>query len=76
MFIEGSIRSRSYDDKDGNRRYITEIIGQRVQFIGGARGGEAGAPSPLGREEAPLPGGSAEDVSPPGSGTEEDDIPF
>ena len=43
VFIEGSIRTRQYDDKDGNRRYITEIIAQRVQFLGGGggRGAEA-----------------------------------
>ena len=34
IYIEGSIRTRSYDDKDGNRRYVTEIIAQRVQFLG------------------------------------------
>lgn len=66
VYVEGSIRSRSYDDKDGNRRYITEIIGQRVQFLGGGRGGEAGAPSAPTQEEPP----------PTTAGSEEDDIPF
>src|SRR5437870_3301022 len=32
VYVEGSIRTRPYDDKEGNRRYITEIIAQRVQF--------------------------------------------
>lgn len=36
VFVEGSIRSRSYDDKDGNKRYITEIVARDVRFIGGA----------------------------------------
>ncbi|MCZ6449646.1 MAG: single-stranded DNA-binding protein, partial [Deltaproteobacteria bacterium] len=35
VYIEGSIRSRSYDDKSGNKRYITEIVAQRVRFLGG-----------------------------------------
>src|SRR5437016_53302 len=35
VYVEGSIRTRQYDDKEGNRRYITEIIAQRVQFLGG-----------------------------------------
>ena len=39
VFIEGAIRSRSYDDKEGNKRYITEIIAQRVQFLGSGGGG-------------------------------------
>lgn len=31
----GQIQTRSYDDKDGNRRYVTEIIADDVEFIGG-----------------------------------------
>src|SRR4029077_15988444 len=38
VFVEGSIRTRSYDDKSGNKRYITEIIAQRIQFLGGGGG--------------------------------------
>ncbi len=34
LYIEGKIRTRSYDDRDGNRRYITEIIGDNVQMLG------------------------------------------
>ena len=37
VYVEGRIRTRQYDDKDGNKRYITEVIAQRVQFLGGAR---------------------------------------
>jgi single-strand DNA-binding protein len=45
VFVEGSIRSRSYDDKEGNKRYITEIVAQRIQFLGGGGGRGAGAES-------------------------------
>jgi single-strand DNA-binding protein len=38
VYIEGSIRTRSYDDKSGNKRYVTEIIAQRIQFLGGGGG--------------------------------------
>ena len=41
VYIEGAIRSRSYDDKEGNKRYITEIVAQRVQFLGGGGGWSA-----------------------------------
>ena len=37
-YVEGSIRTRSYDDKSGNKRYITEIVAQRIQFLGGGGG--------------------------------------
>lgn len=33
-FVEGKIENRSWDDKDGNKKYITEIIASTVQFIG------------------------------------------
>ena len=35
VFIEGRIKSRTWDDKDGNRRYTTEIIATDVTFLGG-----------------------------------------
>jgi len=34
VYIEGRIRSRSYDDKDGVKRYITEIIGDNILLLG------------------------------------------
>src|SRR5207237_2755260 len=39
VFVEGSIRSRQYDDKDGNKRYITEVVARDVRFLGSAGGG-------------------------------------
>ena len=34
LYIEGRIRTRSYDDKDGNKKYITEIYGDVMQMLG------------------------------------------
>jgi len=34
VLVEGRIQSRSYDDKQGNKRYITEIVAQNVTFLG------------------------------------------
>ncbi len=34
-FVEGRLQTRSWDDKDGNKRYTTEINATTVQFIGG-----------------------------------------
>ena len=34
LYIEGRIRTRSNDDKDGNKRYITEIYGDVMQMLG------------------------------------------
>ncbi len=41
VYIEGRIQTRSYDDKDGNKRYITEIVADQMQMLGG-RGDEGG----------------------------------
>lgn len=35
LYIEGRIRTRSWEDKDGNKRYTTEIIGNNMQMLGG-----------------------------------------
>ncbi len=37
LYIEGRIRTRSWDDKDGNKRYITEIVGLNMQMLGGGK---------------------------------------
>jgi len=34
LYIEGRIRTRSYDDRDGNKKYFTEIIGDNMQMLG------------------------------------------
>ena len=34
-FVEGKLQTRSYDDNDGVKRYITEIVASTVQFLGG-----------------------------------------
>ena len=41
VFVQGRIQTRSYEDKTGNTRYITEIVAQRVQFLGGGGGARA-----------------------------------
>ena len=35
LYLEGKIRTRSYDDKDGNKRYITEIVCDTMKMLGG-----------------------------------------
>ena len=67
VFVEGSIRNRSYDDKSGNKRYVTEIVAQRVRFLGGGGGGRI-APEAEGPAEESPAGGDAPSM--------DDDIPF
>lgn len=36
VYIEGRIQTRSYDDRDGNKKYITEIVADQMQMLGRA----------------------------------------
>lgn len=42
VYIEGSLRTDKYTDKDGIERYSTDIIGNDLQMLGGNNGGEGG----------------------------------
>jgi single-strand DNA-binding protein len=77
VYVEGRIQTRTYDDKEGNKRYITEIVAQDVQFLGG--GGREGGRSE-GRQSDPPPPSDGEFASAGygggGGGGPDDDIPF
>jgi single-strand DNA-binding protein len=83
VYVEGRIQTRNYDDKDGNKRYITEIIAADVQFLGGGgrEGGGAGAGKGGRSDDAPPQ--SDADFAGAGygggggsGGGPDDDIPF
>lgn len=63
--ICGSIQTRSYEAKDGGRRYVTEIIADEVHFLGGGQ---------QKREDGPEPGGYAE--SDGFTEVDDDELPF
>jgi single-strand DNA-binding protein len=71
IYVEGRLQTRQWDDKDGNKRYTTEIRGDRVVLLGG---GGRGAPIERGMSEAGVqaPGGSGDFAAP----LTDDDIPF
>jgi single-strand DNA-binding protein len=84
VYIEGSLRTRKWQDKQGNERYSTEIIGNDLQMLGG-RGGGGGASGAAAGAETGARGGSgaaapsfAEESGGGGGRSEEfdDDIPF
>lgn len=61
-YIEGRISTRSWDDRDGNKKYRTEIIANTIQFLGAAPGGAGtGAPSFNGDSTPPQEQQSAPD---------------
>jgi single-strand DNA-binding protein len=61
IYIEGRIKTRSYDDKDGNKKYITEIVGDSLQLLGrkpedsgSAAPAPSSAPEPRAQQEADV----------------------
>lgn len=67
LYIEGKIRTRSWDDKDGNKRYTTEIVADNMQMLGSKQSSE---------EEASSAPENAAAVDIENIPTEGDDLPF
>jgi single-strand DNA-binding protein len=72
IYVEGRLQTRQWDDKDGNKRYTTEIKADRITLLGGGSGGR-GAGSSVERGSASMAGGMDE---PPMEPITDDDIPF
>jgi single-strand DNA-binding protein len=79
VYVEGRIRTRKWQDKDGQDKYSTEIVADRMQLLG-SRGGSGGA-EPMSREPATASagGGKPQQQAKKGGGAfdqMDDDIPF
>lgn len=72
IYVEGRLQTRQWDDKDGNKRYTTEIRGDRVVLLGG--GGERGNRPAHVRDEDIRHGEPA--MATAGGQRDDDDIPF
>ena len=80
VYVEGRLQTRQWDDKDGNKRYTTEIRGDRVVLLGGGGGGggRSGGMSRGGGSEDSMGGGHAPSSAAelPDTPLTDDDIPF
>lgn len=72
VYVEGRIKTRSWDDKDGTKRYSTEVVAERVKFLGGKREGGGGG----GGESSRWGSGEGPGEPPGGERAGYDDIPF
>ena len=72
VYIEGKLRTRKWQDQQGNDRYTTEIIADEMQMLGGRTGSGAPAMGDFG----PPPGGPPQGGGGGGGGDFDDDIPF
>ena len=72
VYVEGALRTRKWQDKDGQDRYTTEIRANEMKMLGDREGGTSPRQSP------PAPPRSRQPAPPPsgGFGEQDDDIPF
>lgn len=77
IFVEGKIQTRNYQDKDGNQRYITEVVANEMTMLGGRSGGQDGGNNSDNRDntQSSAPKGNSNPVD-SGMSEEEDDLPF
>ena len=66
VFVEGRLQTRDWEAKDGQKRTVTEVVAERVQFMSRTKGAGGGPGAP-----PPVPS-FAEEATGPG----DDDVPF
>ena len=76
VYIEGKISNRSYDDKDGVKKYITEIVGQNLTLVGGKPSGESGSNANSGSSNNSYASAPASSGSSAMEADASDDLPF
>jgi single-strand DNA-binding protein len=84
MYIEGRLKTRKWQNKEGVDQYTTEVVADQMQMLGGRDGGDGGSMGGGGGESAPRPAARAAQAqrpaAPAASGANltdmDDDIPF
>jgi len=76
IYVEGRLQTRQWDDKDGNKRYTTEIKADRITLLGGGGGGggRSSGGGGGGADRGGSQGGGMDE--PPMEPITDDDIPF
>lgn len=78
IYVEGKIQTRSYQDKEGNQRYMTEVVANEMTMLGG-KPSDSGDSGRSEERSAPVGQNSGNASSQQGSSNleeEEDDLPF
>lgn len=82
VYVEGRLKTRKWQDKDGKDNYTTEIVAEQMQMLGGREGGGMGGGAGMGDEEGYTPARREAPAAKPaakpagGLGDMDDDIPF
>jgi single-strand DNA-binding protein len=87
VYIEGRMQTRSWEDKEGNKRYTTEVVAENLILLSGSGGGEGfsggrsevsqqpvSMPRSAQRQSQPQQGPPPDDIG--GPGISDDDVPF
>ena len=74
VYVEGRLQTREWEDRDGNRRWTTEVVANDIQFLSGRGGG--GDDDWGGGGRSGGGGGGYERGGPPPAGMDADDLPF
>ena len=72
VYIEGRLQTRSWEDKDGHKRYTTEVRADQMVMLGGRGGDDGGGGA---RDAGPPPGPDEDFTREPFKATDED-VPF
>lgn len=73
-FVEGRLQTREWQDKEGGKRYTTEVVAQNIQFLGG--GAERSSSTSAGASDFAPPAHSEFEAPNSGGGMAEDEVPF
>ena len=82
VYVEGSLRTRKWQDQNGNDRYTTEIVGKEMQMLDSRSDSAGGVASSrpnenaAGGQRAEAPPQQSPQQTPPGMDAFDDDIPF
>ena len=72
VHIEGKIKTRSYDDKDGNKRYITEVVAEGFKMLDSKKDATSGG----GGNYSSSTNSSVTEQAPATTSAPDDDLPF
>ncbi|MCL4402890.1 MAG: single-stranded DNA-binding protein [Acidobacteria bacterium] len=83
IYVEGRLQTRNYDDKDGNKKYVTEVVAEDVVLLSGDRGAGGGGGEYSQQQPVSMPR-SAQRQQPAAAapepdfnqGVTDDDVPF
>jgi single-strand DNA-binding protein len=79
VYVEGALRTRKWQDKEGKERYTTEIVAERMQMLGSRSGmGDAGGRDKGDEDKAPVTAGEGKPAKKSAGKFDDmdDDIPF